>query len=111
MSEAEWSPQFRALVEHCAGQPGAVRSDRWGETVFEVGRRVFAFLGSPERPSVTVKVAPAERNRLLGNSRVQRARYVGRFGWMTVWITDSESLHLALQLVDHSYNLGVSGGH
>ena len=46
--------------------------------------RVFAFIGSPAAPSVTVKVEREAREHALAFASVQRARYIGIFGWLTV---------------------------
>jgi predicted DNA-binding protein (MmcQ/YjbR family) len=96
-----------ALAARCASQPGAVRRRRWGETAYAVGRRVFAFLGTPEEPSVTVKVRREQRRTLRKLSFVQRPRILGLFGWLTIHVGDGESLRLALELVDRSYELMV----
>jgi predicted DNA-binding protein (MmcQ/YjbR family) len=97
--------QYRALFEHCAGRPGAVPYRRWGETAFKVRDRVFAFLNSPEEPSVTVKLAREDREWALERPQARRARYVGRFGWVTVNVSDPDGLRLALDLVDRSHRL------
>jgi predicted DNA-binding protein (MmcQ/YjbR family) len=95
------SPELEALMEYCGALPGASPARRWGETVYRVGSRVFAFLDA-RRPGVTVKATPAARAALVSPA-VRRARWVGRFGWMTVRVSDPESLQLALRLVDESY--------
>lgn len=105
MLEAEQRRRHSILRTYCAAKPGAVERRRWGETVFETDGRVFAFLNPPERPAVTTKVGRMERERFAGHRAVRRARYVGRFGWMTVVVSDHESLRLALELIDRSYEL------
>jgi predicted DNA-binding protein (MmcQ/YjbR family) len=105
MAMAEPHPYVTALYEHCAKKPDAVEDHPWGETVFKVKGRVFAFLGRGERAGVTVKVPPEELELLLSNPSVSRARYVGRYGWVSVRIEDDETLELALGLIDDSYEL------
>jgi predicted DNA-binding protein (MmcQ/YjbR family) len=100
-----WHPYFRALWEHCRAKPGAEEDHPWGETVFKVGGKVFAFLGTPDQAGVTVKAPQDELDVLLGVSFIERAKYVGRYGWITVRIEDDEALSLALQLVDDSYDV------
>ena len=100
---------FEALVLHCATRSGAVRRRRWGEDLYVVGSRVFVFLGSASDPSVTVKVARERQGRLVEHPFVRRARFVGRLGWLTVRVRDARSLGLALELIDHSYELTVVG--
>jgi predicted DNA-binding protein (MmcQ/YjbR family) len=108
MTNAKRHPYSAALYEHCAKKPGAVEDHPWGETVFKVNDRVFAFLGHGDRSGVTVKVPPEELDLLLAHPSVSRARYVGRFGWVSVRIEDDAMLDLALGLVDDSYDLIAS---
>ena len=107
MTDENWSPYFRELWQHCSAKPSAVEDHPWGETVFKVRGKVFAFLGYPESDSVaiTVKVPPGDRDVLLKLPHIRTAAYVGRFGWITVYITDADTLSLALDLVDESYEL------
>ena len=101
---------YRALYEHCRQKPDAVEEHPWGDTVFKVRGRIFAFLGPRDRPGVTVKPSPDERDVLLELPYVRVASYVGRFGWVYVTIEDEEALTLALGLVDDSYDLISSRG-
>ena len=99
---------FKSLFVHCRGKPDAVEDHPWGDTVFKVGGKIFAFLGSPDRPGVTVKALPEELDFLLGQPFVRRASYVGRFGWVNVTVESKDALGLALGLIDDSYDLIVS---
>jgi predicted DNA-binding protein (MmcQ/YjbR family) len=99
---------FQALYDTCAAKPMAEEDHPWGETVFKVGGKVFAFLGHGERAGVTVKAAPDEIDSLLALPYVKRSAYIGRFGWVSVAITDEDTLDLALRLVDRSYDLIVA---
>lgn len=101
-------PAFTAVIERCRSRPGAVEDHILGEIVFRVRGRVFAFMGRRDRAAVTVKAPAEDAARLLCRPYVRRARYVGRFGWLTVEMRDEESLRLALGLVDGSYLLAAS---
>jgi predicted DNA-binding protein (MmcQ/YjbR family) len=107
MPEAASRARFRALFEYCASRPGGVAARRWGETVFAVRGRTYAFLGAPEAPAVTVRATAASRDLLLEHPAVERARYVGRFGWVTVRVTDAGSLELAFELIDRSHAIAA----
>jgi predicted DNA-binding protein (MmcQ/YjbR family) len=98
---------FQAMYDRCASKPDAVEDHPWGETVFKVRGKVFAFLGRPESPStgVTVKAPADELDVLLEADFIQRARYVGRYGWVSLRIADDNALQLALELIDDSYDL------
>jgi hypothetical protein len=54
---------------------------------------------------VTVKPPADDIDRVLRRPMVRCARYVGRFGCLTVEMRDEESLRLALDLIDRSYPL------
>jgi predicted DNA-binding protein (MmcQ/YjbR family) len=101
--QQNWNPYFRALWKHCAAKPEAVEDHPWGETVFKVGGKVFAFLGSPDASRVTVKVAPDQIDGLLALPFIQRSPYIGRYGWLSVTVADDDALALAHELVDGSY--------
>jgi predicted DNA-binding protein (MmcQ/YjbR family) len=103
VSEADRSPSLRKLAAHCSRLPGVVRRRRWGETAYAVEGRTFAFLGAEGDPEVTVKVGRRDRERLLGRPQVERARYVGRLGWVTVRVRDPAGLDLAFEAVDLAY--------
>jgi predicted DNA-binding protein (MmcQ/YjbR family) len=109
MTKREPHPSFAAALDRCRAQPGAAEERVFGETVFRVHGRVFAFLGRADRAAVTVKPPSEDVERLLRRPFVRRARYVGRFGWLTVEMSDDESLGLALELIDRSYLLAARG--
>jgi predicted DNA-binding protein (MmcQ/YjbR family) len=101
----DWHPRYLALWEHCRDKPDAQEDHPWGDTVFKIGGKVFAFLGYPHTPSVTVKAPPDELEVLLSLPFIRPSRYIGRYGWVTVSIEDDDALKLALDLVDDSYEL------
>lgn len=105
-----WNPYFRALWEHCRAKPEAVEDHPWGETVFKVRTKIFAFLGMPEGAAVTVKPAADDLDALLALPFVERAPYIGRYGWVKLRIADDDALALALDLVDHTYDTIASRG-
>ena len=52
---------------------------------------------------LTVKLTAEEREIAHLLPYVSRARYVGRYGWITAEVTDDESLDAALEWVRESY--------
>jgi predicted DNA-binding protein (MmcQ/YjbR family) len=106
MGKENWGPTFRALYDHCAAKPSAQEDHPWGETVFKVRGKVFAFLGhSTEGSGVTVKAAPEELDGLLALPFIRRSAYIGRYGWVNVSVENEDALDLALRLIDQSYEL------
>lgn len=110
MAKAKPHPYSQALYEHCRKKPGAAEDHPWNETVFKVGDRVFAFLGHMDKGGVTVKVPPEDLELLLAQPSIQKAKYVGRFGWVSVSVEDDSGLEMALGLIDDSYDLIASRG-
>lgn len=90
------------LKTHCAAKPDAVEDHPWGETVFKVRNKVFAFLGSSEAAMITVR-PEEDRDGLLQLPYVRVAAYIGRYGWVTVTVEDDAALELALDLIDQNY--------
>ena len=77
----------------------------WGHPVFKVGdNRMFASMSDGEASvSLTVKLTPEEREIALHMANVEVARYVGRYGWITVQVDDAEALENALEWLRESY--------
>jgi predicted DNA-binding protein (MmcQ/YjbR family) len=95
-------PYRSALFAHAAAKPEAVEDHPWGHPVFKVRGKLFAGFGG-EGATVTLKPRKEDLEALLALEFVRLADYVGRFGWVTVTVTDDASLDLALDLLDASY--------
>jgi predicted DNA-binding protein (MmcQ/YjbR family) len=108
MATREPHPSYADVLARCRSRPDATEDRFLGETVFRVRGRVFAFIGRPNRAAVTVKLPNHDAERLVRLPYARRARYVGRFGWLTVEIRDEESLGVALDAVDRSHQLAAS---
>jgi predicted DNA-binding protein (MmcQ/YjbR family) len=102
MESTEGAAHGERLRSHCLAKPDAVEDHPWGDTVFKIRGKIFAGIG--ER-SVTVKASPDDLDGLLALEIVERAPYVGRYGWVVVEVQDEEALDLALSLIDTSYDL------
>ncbi len=96
------------LVEHSASLPGATEDHPWGELVFKVKGKIFVFFGPVESSRMTVKARPEELEALLALPHVERAAYVGRFGWVTVDFARGDGLDEARELILDSHGLIAS---
>ncbi len=87
--------------------PEAYEDAPWGFPVFKVGENKLFALMPVEDGAVhlTVKVPADEREIAQLLPYVRKASYVGRYGWITVTITDEESLDNALEWLRESYYL------
>ena len=85
--------------------PETYEDEPWGHPVFKVGEnRMFASMWEEEGSvKLTVKLTAEEREIAHLLPFVSRARYVGRYGWITAEVTDEESLEAALEWLRESY--------
>lgn len=95
---------FEAVRGHCLAKRGAVEEYPWESVVWKVGGHLFA-IGALGENAFTVKSTPADQSVLTQIPGVEAAAYVGRFGWVTVTVTDTQGLALARLLIDLSYDL------
>ena len=88
---------------------GAVEDYPWeGHVGWKVKGKLFA-IGGEESNQVTVKSTLDKQAALVELEGVEKAAYVGRFGWVTVTISDETSLDLARGLIDESYAMIAKG--
>jgi predicted DNA-binding protein (MmcQ/YjbR family) len=85
--------------------PATYEDEPWGHPVFKVGEnRMFASMSvEDDRVLLTVKLTAEEREVAELLPYVSRARYVGRYGWVTAEVRDDESLDSALEWLRESY--------
>jgi predicted DNA-binding protein (MmcQ/YjbR family) len=85
--------------------PETYEDEPWGHPVFKVGsNRMFA--GMSEQDGVmrlTVKLTAEEREVAELLPFVSKAKYVGRYGWITAEVADEEALEAALEWLRESY--------
>jgi predicted DNA-binding protein (MmcQ/YjbR family) len=85
--------------------PQTYEDEPWGSPAFKVANNKLFALMWEDDPAlhVTLKLTPEERELALMLPFVRPARYVGRYGWVTVAVVDEESLEAALEWVRESY--------
>jgi predicted DNA-binding protein (MmcQ/YjbR family) len=85
--------------------PETSEDEPWGHPVFKVGaNRMFAGMSAGADPlTLTVKLTAEEREVAQLLPYVSKAKYVGRYGWVTVAVTSEESLDAALEWLRESY--------
>jgi predicted DNA-binding protein (MmcQ/YjbR family) len=97
---------FERIQAHCLAKPGAFEDYPWGETVWKVGGKMFGAFGSE---GLGVKSTLEKQAALIQHPNIEVAAYVGKHGWVTVYVRDEDTLELALELIDESYDLVVAG--
>jgi predicted DNA-binding protein (MmcQ/YjbR family) len=102
MTAAALAERIRALA---LSLPEAYEDEPWGHPVFKVGaNRMFAGMSiTADTVHLTVKLTPEEREIAQLLPYVRKAKYVGRYGWITADISDEESLEAALEWLRESY--------
>ena len=102
MQPSETAERIRALA---LSFPEAYEDEPWGHPVFKVAsNRMFAGMSVDDAGvHLTVKLTAEEREIAHLLPYVRKAKYVGRYGWVTAAVTDEESLVAALEWLRESY--------
>ena len=85
--------------------PETYEDNPWGHPVFKVAdNRMFAAMSEGDGAlRLTVKLTAEEREIAMLLPYVEKAKYVGRYGWVTAVVRDEESLDAALEWLRESY--------
>ena len=102
VSAADRAERIRAFA---LSLPEAYEDEPWGHPVFKVAEnRMFAGMSiDDDVVHLTVKLTAEEREIAQLLPYVRKARYVGRYGWVTAEIADDESLDAGLEWLRESY--------
>jgi predicted DNA-binding protein (MmcQ/YjbR family) len=102
-----FAPDIRA---YCLDLPDAWEDYPWGDIVYKLGKKMFAALGVTDSlGSLTVKATFEDQDALIQLPHIEKARYVGNRGWITVKISDEATLAHARDLIAESYRLVKAG--
>lgn len=94
----------------CLKQPGTIEVHQWGCKVFKVRGKVYAICGLERPLTITLKPHRENLDAYLYHPAIAIAKYVGRFGWVTITVADKDTAALALSVVEESYRLfGAKG--
>jgi predicted DNA-binding protein (MmcQ/YjbR family) len=103
-----WHDVREELLAFALGLPEAREDHPWGDTVYKNAKgKIFLFLGEDESgaTAATLKLTPDEGTAALTLPFVSVARYVGRFGWVSVRFTTEVERDIVLEWVQRSYDL------
>jgi predicted DNA-binding protein (MmcQ/YjbR family) len=93
------------LQEFALGLPGAFEDRPWdGDVVAKVGKKIFVFFGSAERPGISVKLPESADHALTVPGAEPTSYGLGRHGWCSVPVGgDDAPIDLLLDWVEESY--------
>ena len=83
---------------------GVTEEYPWGHPVWKIHGKMFAGSAS-DGSNVSVKATREDQAALIEHRAIRIADYVGRYGWVTVAISDQETLDLTLDLIDDSFEM------
>ena len=95
----------REVQAACLALPEAWEDYPWGDIVWKAGAKMFAATGPQLPVTVTVKATPEDADVLTQLPHISRAKYVGKYGWVSVLVEDEASLHHVKDLIAASYEL------
>jgi predicted DNA-binding protein (MmcQ/YjbR family) len=94
---------FAAVQTYCLGKEGAVEEYPWEDVAWKVRGKMFA-CGSKDNSKFSVKSTLEKQSALVQHPHIEVAPYVGRYGWVMIDVVDQDTLELACELVDESYD-------
>jgi predicted DNA-binding protein (MmcQ/YjbR family) len=102
MTAADRAERIRAVA---LSLPEVYEDEPWGHPVFKVAEnRMFAGMSiDGDVVHLTVKLTAEEREIAQLLPYVRKAKYVGRYGWVTADIADDEALDAGLEWLRESY--------
>ena len=94
------------LRRFCLALPESCEVEAWGHPNFRAGKKTFAvFEFYKDRPCVVIKAEPAEQQLLISDTRFAEAPYIGKHGWVSLWVDSPVDRELVDDLVLNSYRL------
>ena len=94
---------FAAIQEHAISKPDSIEEHPWGDVAWKAKGKMFA-VSSEDSNFVTVKLTLEEQAALVMHPQIEISKYVGRYGWVTIEVDNADTLELAKDLVDESYD-------
>jgi predicted DNA-binding protein (MmcQ/YjbR family) len=96
---------FEAVKEKCEIKPNITFDHPWEDhTAWKLGGKIFC-VGAEGSHKISVKSTHDKQTALIQHPAITVADYVGRYGWVSIDIDSEDTLAIALDLIDESYDL------
>ena len=93
----------------CLALPDTKETLTWGHPHFRVGEKIFCGYGHEDgKASIGFKVTMDHQDALIMRDGFRIAKYVGRYGWVTMDITRTTDWREVEELVHESFELIAS---
>ena len=100
------SPFAPVIQAFCLAFDGAYEDYPWEQVAYKVGaNKMFAALSGLPGVHITVKATPDDAAVLTQFPNIEKASYIGRWGWVTITVEDEATLEQAKDLIEASYAL------
>lgn len=98
--------RFESFRKLCLSLPGATEDVQWeNDLLFRVRGKIFASYNLEPPHGITLKATPEHGAELLEIYGIERAAYVGRYGWVTLRNFNVVADREMRDLVRESYDL------
>ena len=98
--------RLERLREICLALPDTRETLTWGSPNFRVGDKIFASYGDDDgRPAVAFKLEKPHAEAIVADPRFTPSKYVGRYGWVTMDLTDVQDWGHVEDLILESFHL------
>jgi len=99
-------PIYKKIREICLALPDTKETFPWGEPHFRVREKIFAGFGDEDgKPTVGFKLKMEHANAIIEDPRFERAKYVGRYGWVSMDASKVTDWEMVRGMILESYTL------
>ena len=107
MTAAKTNQDLNRVRKICLALPDTKETLTWGHPHFRVGEKIFCGYGHEDgKASIGFKVTMDHQDALIMRDGFRIAKYVGRYGWVTMdimrttdWGEDDELVHESYELI------------
>ena len=103
---AKRSPVFTKVKAICLALPETKLTMTWGKPHFRVGEKIFAGCNDDDDPpTIGFKLTKPHQGQLIKRPGFEKAKYVGRHGWVSMDASRVKDWDEVRALIHESYRL------